>query len=500
MLEHRAFDRRALCRCAALAIGLSAAHAHAAPASIDIGQFRPPATAGGILGLDSAFVTGHIEVAGSIFFDYANRPLMVSANGKSSSVVGDQIELQAAVSIALWNRLELGLVMPGTIYQSGGADVDGSHAPTAAAGDLRIEAKLRLATLALGKRSSIGFGLALGLGLPTGTDASYTSSDGVSFLPRVMVSLRVPRVEVFAELGVTLRSAHSIGDLDVGQAMTYGVGLRVAAVRGLGFEGTLTGSGPLSGTTGQRGSPLEFLVGPDYRFARLPFVLVAAAGRGLTDGYGSPNARVVIALRWQARPKPRPVEHHESPVPTKPVLARETPLVETVTPPVVETVTPPVVETVTPPVVETVTPPNAGVNDAPEKDSGLAVLTETGIEIRRQVFFEQGRATLSPDSFPVLAAVGEILTTQPRITRVRIEGHTDNHGVREANVRLSQARAEAVLKYLVEAQYIDLSRLVAVGFGPDQPIADNRTGAGRAKNRRVVFVIDARSDGSPPAH
>jgi OmpA-OmpF porin, OOP family len=67
---------------------------------------------------------------------------------------------------------------------------------------------------------------------------------------------------------------------------------------------------------------------------------------------------------------------------------------------------------------------------------------------------------------------------------VVIEGHTDNVGNRDANVRLSKARAEAVRNYLI-SKGITRNRLTTVGLGPDQPVASNDTPEGRARNRRV---------------
>ncbi len=72
--------------------------------------------------------------------------------------------------------------------------------------------------------------------------------------------------------------------------------------------------------------------------------------------------------------------------------------------------------------------------------------------------------------------------------KVEIAGHTDSIGTQEYNQRLSQARAEAVARWLVE-HGVDSTRIVAVGYGESQPIADNGTEEGRALNRRVTFKI-----------
>jgi len=74
--------------------------------------------------------------------------------------------------------------------------------------------------------------------------------------------------------------------------------------------------------------------------------------------------------------------------------------------------------------------------------------------------------------------------------RLNIEGYTDNTGTAEKNLALSQSRADAVEAYLVKKK-IDGSRMTATGFGQDNPVADNKTAAGRAKNRRVELKLRA---------
>lgn len=99
------------------------------------------------------------------------------------------------------------------------------------------------------------------------------------------------------------------------------------------------------------------------------------------------------------------------------------------------------------------------------------------------VTFVTGSAKLTLSSQAPLDRAVAALRERPE-QRVVIEGHTDNAGGRDANIRLSKARADAVRAYFI-AKGIPASRLTAVGIGPDQPIASNDTPDGRAKNRRV---------------
>ncbi|HEY4291366.1 MAG TPA: OmpA family protein [Puia sp.] len=104
------------------------------------------------------------------------------------------------------------------------------------------------------------------------------------------------------------------------------------------------------------------------------------------------------------------------------------------------------------------------------------------------VFFETDSATLLPDSYKALNDVVSILR-QDTLLLLDISGHTDNSGSPEKNQQLSQRRAKAVLDYLVSQGHIDQRRLSATGYGSSQSIDDNITVKGRARNRRVQFVL-----------
>lgn len=117
-------------------------------------------------------------------------------------------------------------------------------------------------------------------------------------------------------------------------------------------------------------------------------------------------------------------------------------------------------------------------------------VTTTYIRIHQQVHFEFNKAKIRHVSYPILNTVAQVMRDYPDI-KIEVQGHTDSRGSDSYNLRLSQARAEAVRQYLIE-QGIDASRMTAVGYGETQPIETNATAAGRAANRRVEFKrIDA---------
>jgi outer membrane protein OmpA-like peptidoglycan-associated protein len=109
------------------------------------------------------------------------------------------------------------------------------------------------------------------------------------------------------------------------------------------------------------------------------------------------------------------------------------------------------------------------------------------------IFFKTDKAEILPESIPVVQSVADIMNSHPEFARVSIEGHTDNQGRKHANMKLSKKRAEAVMSWLA-SHGVAMHRLEAHGYGPTRPIADNDTEEGRAKNRRVQFVIVKRKD------
>jgi len=122
------------------------------------------------------------------------------------------------------------------------------------------------------------------------------------------------------------------------------------------------------------------------------------------------------------------------------------------------------------------------------------VLDGDEIKILDAVFFDTGKATIKKKSFELLTEVADTIKSNPALQKIEVQGHTDDVGNAGANLRLSQARAESVRKFLVEAG-VDAGRLEARGFGDTQPavpITGLKGGAvrkAREANRRVQFKI-----------
>lgn len=118
------------------------------------------------------------------------------------------------------------------------------------------------------------------------------------------------------------------------------------------------------------------------------------------------------------------------------------------------------------------------------------------VNIMDRIMFSSGEAVIKAEGEPVLRKLAGVLKQYPN-RRILVVGHTDNVPIRSAAMRskyptnweLSTARATAAVRFLVEKTGFDARRIGAVGYGDQQPVADNNTVEGRARNRRISITI-----------
>jgi OOP family OmpA-OmpF porin len=124
------------------------------------------------------------------------------------------------------------------------------------------------------------------------------------------------------------------------------------------------------------------------------------------------------------------------------------------------------------------------------KEAPKATITEEDKRILKEAFedleFDAGKATIRSKSYATLDKVADLLVKKN--FSLKLAGHTDNTGSESANLKLSKDRAESLKAYLV-SKGANPSRIEATGYGETQPIASNKTEAGRQKNRRVEFTL-----------
>lgn len=373
---------------------------------------------------------------------------------------------------------------------------------------------------------------------------------GVSFGPELALELRFDPVRITANLGGRFRQASAYETLLVQNELTWALGVGVEIIEDV-LDATLEGFGASSFRRfgNQPVSPVELLLGVRVR-PIAPLYLGLAGGAGLGDAYGAPVFRGVFTVGYAdagVTPAPseiaEPIEAPAEPTEESPPPDEDTP--SDVLPPLEGelAVEPP------PPSEERVPPPEPGdygqldrdgdrivdaedhcvldredydeiedVDGCPEQNAdgdpvldvddvcpltpgvatddaattgcpALAYIGERGaIVITQRVEFATGSDRILPESEAVLAAVLEILTHEADVTRVRVEGHTDDRGTDRSNIRLSRARAASVRRWLTE-HGLPSERLEAWGCGEAHPLASGRSAAARQTNRRVEFFV-----------
>lgn len=141
-----------------------------------------------------------------------------------------------------------------------------------------------------------------------------------------------------------------------------------------------------------------------------------------------------------------------------------------------------------------------GVNDeddkcptevGPASNQGCPVIDVVVVEkvnkAAQNIFFATGSSKLLAKSFKSLKEVAQVMKDNPSY-KIAVDGHTDNTGSDELNQKLSESRANSVKKYLVD-NGVEESKITATGYGETVPIEDNKTAAGRTKNRRVEMKL-----------
>jgi len=450
--------------------------------------------------LDSLDFRGQNRLALGVVGAYGWRPLRVyRADGAlDRAVVREQWTAHVGASWVLLERLRLAVNVPIALSATGRATMGAAAVPAptrdAALGDVRVGADVRL----FGQDGDAVTG-ALGaqLYLPTGSPAAYSGDGETRARPRFQLAGTGGPFVWAASTGVHVRSRRgAFAETRLGSEVfgSLGAGLELLDRRAhLGVE--------LYGHQGLLDAPrsfaLEALLGASAQV--LGDLRVGLAGAvGLTKGYGAASARALAMLEWAPGPRaPAP-----PPAPDPCVVDPRAHGCPGAEPPPAPAPPPPEAPVRVEPADQDkdgieddkdACPAEAGPADADPKKNGCpkVFLQGTALVISDQVRFGTNSAAVpaGADGDGVLQAVLAFLSAHPEIARLRVEGHTDASGNAEKNRKLSADRAAAVVKWLV-AHGVAAGRLTSLGVGPDRPLQDNGTDAGRAANRRVEFHVE----------
>ncbi|MGE6763151.1 adventurous gliding motility protein AgmC [Corallococcus interemptor] len=296
----------------ALFMGTTAhAQATAVSQAIDVQQYKPGPGVADVLAVHGAKVQRHLGWNVGLSVNYADKPLNFfdpRSDTYVTSLVKSQVGFDLMGAVGLFDRFEIGVVLPITIQGSENSPaVDSSFANGVSGGgigDLRLIPKARLLD-----GDDYGVSVVLPISLPTGGASDFLGGSGVSVNPRVVAEYG-RRFRILANVGVDLRKSEQLRNLNVGSALAYGVGAEVP----LG-DLPLAAQASLVGAMGfkqqnEEERPLELLAALKYR-APTGLSAQVGAGPGLTHGYGTPTFRVLASVAYstpeRAPAQPRPV-------------------------------------------------------------------------------------------------------------------------------------------------------------------------------------------------
>ncbi len=460
--------------------------------NIDTERFKPAVTPDGWVTAEGSGIRPTADPwEFGLFANYSlNSLVIVDQDGELiNQFVAGRLGFDALASVTLFEPLSLGLGLPLYVLQTGDGDPS-----SAGLGNLRIVPKLRI----LDDRESVGLALALELRAPTHT-GDFSGNDGITVFPRAIFDHRFASgIRIGINAGVLFRESVSFFNVDAGNELAYSaaLGYRIGGLSGkteLGVEAT--------GGVGLEASDEEELPLEALPFVRHNFTpewqLMGGAGVGVIAGYGVPTFRAFAGVRFAPTAHDADWDGISDDEDQCPQIAEDLDRQEDgdgcpEEDPDTDQDGVPDGQDNCPEVKETIN----GVEDddgCPDSGDPRVIYEDGEFKILDTVQFEHGSAALKPESHDLLNQVALTIKANPQIKRIRIEGHTDDTGPRDVNVRLSKQRAQSVRRYLIN-RGVSPKRLKAEGFGPDRPLVDETTEEARAKNRRVEFVVESDSD------
>jgi outer membrane protein OmpA-like peptidoglycan-associated protein len=460
--------------------------AERATAQVDAERFKPAVTHDGFVTAEGSAVRPTDDrFEFGLVANYAYRPLIV-ADGDGNyerSVVSNRLGLDLFGSATLVGPLALGVGLP-VFFQGGGANPQ-----TAGLGKLRIVPKVRV----LDDRESIGLALALELRAPTHT-GDFAGSDGFEFVPKAILDHRFGNgIRLGFNVGAVLRPEHQYLNVKSGSEFAYAaaIGYRIGGNEGATEVGLETIGAVGLKESNREEVPLELLGYVKHSFTP-EWTVFGGPGAGILPGFGVPIFRLFAGITYTPTSHDRDADGVADSEDACPDIAEdrdadrdadgcpEEPLDSDV-----DGV--PDSDDLCPAGKETIN----GIDDGdgcPDTGDARVIYDDGKFTVLEAIHFETGQAQIKQESYGLLDQVALMIKANPDL-HVRVEGHTDDTGPRETNMRLSEARAAAVKQHLVN-KGVSPQRLSSKGYGPDKPIINETTPEARAKNRRVEFIVD----------
>lgn len=452
-----------LARRRVLALLLAPLVANAEPRNLDVSIFDPtPSTVGSSFQLVTPGIGAAGDVTASALLTYAAHPLVLSTPQADDAAIANRMTLVLGGAWAVNDRIELGAHVPLFVQSSDTVDAQMAAGTPAVRGDgagnLTLHAKVRftdeLAALAA-------------ITAPTASDDRFAGQDGTSAHVLAVAGLRVaPRIDVMLNFGGVARPESRFASYIERSGVVWGAGARYAWSENISLEAELFGELVPGGHLDAMGNAsmtatTELLAGARKRIDPW-FEVGGAIGRGISGGPGSPAFRGLVTLTFMpsvrrlvhVAPPPlvdstwHPLHAHE------PALAAGDADHDGI----------PDDRDACPTEPETING-NADDDGCPDAGDSLVALGPSAIELRAPVMFTVG-SRLSPASLNVLGQAAATLRAHTELQLVHVLAHVAPSGQPDADLALSQHRAEAVRSWLVQWG-IAASRLDAVGAGSD---------------------------------
>jgi outer membrane protein OmpA-like peptidoglycan-associated protein len=466
----------------------------AAADGLDAERFTPAVGSEPGFSFEHPAVPFHLGWSVGLFVDLADDPVV--ERGADDTILSRPLDLASTMdlvgSIGLFGWAELGVHLPlQMIYSGDDFPLSGSLLSASAGfGDLRLVPKAALFRHGTAA-SHVLVGLALPMSFPTGDAEALRGAGGFTLGPRLLVALHRDRLGFGANLGYQWRAEHPDG-IPWGDelALSLMASYEVTPDR-LQVQGEIFGGKQVRTETDGADLTLEGLLGLIVR-PTPSLGLHLGAGLGLHDGIGAPDFRLVAGVRFSHGVSTRHgfgdadrdgILDKDDGCPTEAEDADDfrdddgCPEIDND--------------------LDGVLDASDECPDMPEEAGGdgdgcpsrtFVRFLDGQIEIFGKVQFKLGSAELDRKSGPLLDQIAAAMRANPQAHTIRIEGHTDDLGDAGFNQRLSEDRAANVRRALID-RGVDKGRLETRGLGETQPAAPNASPAGRAKNRRVEFLI-----------
>jgi outer membrane protein OmpA-like peptidoglycan-associated protein len=498
----------------------------------DLQRFHPATGAGrDLVNVYSARILPHTGISAGLYASYGSQPLLGYPEGSDTPVelVRHHLQTDVFMGVGLWDRLELAVNVPVTVLVDGETSpLFESVDPTPGLGDVRLVSRLRM----WGDNTGLAGALVVISSLPTGASEEFRGRGEAAVEPMVAVDYKFDSGGQLAlNVGYLFGPSQSFADVETGNALLGGLGFSYPVNDRFGLVASVQGQVPLAGTAAPTAynSPLEGLLSVRWTPGRNQ-VIDVAAGPGLGEGVSAASVRAVAGYAYYSGdPAPQAVSQNEVEQPEEPSEPRCPSPEEALNGAKIPEGCPQpdrdgdgladaddqcaeLAEDMDGYQDEDGCPDEDddadGIADADDQcpderevyngfndEDGCAdegdvkvFVTRTHIKVDEKIFFDHAKATIRQGSHSVLRQLAGTLRANAQIEKLEINGHADITGTDEFNRKLSDQRARQVRKFLIN-HGVDSDRLVAEGFGDNAPIASNESESGRAKNRRVEFVI-----------